>query len=268
MIFRMLQIYYGNLIAKIWSRRRKALPLQPQSAGVTQTTPFNKTRKMKKNEPVSVTFMLLGVTFCVCLILANLLATKQIQFGPLNLTTGVLVFPISYIVNDCITEVWGYRRAKLIIWTGFVMNFAFVLLAWLADLIPGAPYWTNQEGFHALFGLAPRVALASFAAFIVGSLLNAYVMSRMKIRDKGRRFSLRAIASTVAGELADSLIFFPIALGGIVPTRNLLLMIVSQLVVKTLYEVLVLPLTIRVVAWLKHTEGVDVYDEDVSYSVI
>ena len=223
---------------------------------------------MNKKEPVSVTFMLLGVTFCVCLILANLLATKQIQFGPLNLTAGVLVFPISYVVNDCITEVWGYRRSKLVIWTGFVMNFAFVLLAWLADLIPGAPYWTNQEGFHALFGLAPRVALASFAAFLVGSLLNAYVMSKMKIRDKGRRFSLRAIVSTVAGEVSDSLIFFPVALGGIVPKENLLLMMVSQVVVKTLYEVIVLPVTKRVVAWLKQTEGEDVYDEGLTYTIV
>ena len=212
--------------------------------------------------------MLLGVTFCVCLILANLLATQQFQLGSINLTTGVLVFPISYVVNDCITEVWGYQRAKLIIWTGFVMNFAFVLLGWLADLIPGAPYWTNQEGFHAIFGLAPRVALASFAAFLVGSLLNAYVMSKMKIHDKGRRFSLRAIASTIAGELSDSLIFFPIALGGIVPKENLLLMIASQVFFKTLYEIVMLPVTMRVVAWLKKTEGSDVYDEGIKYTII
>lgn len=222
---------------------------------------------MKKTEPVSVTFMLLGVTFCVCLILANLLATKQFLLGPLNLTAGVLVFPISYVVNDCITEVYGYQRAKLIIWTGFVMNFAFVLLAWLADLIPGAPYWTNQEGFHALFGLAPRVALASFAAFIVGSLLNAYVMSRMKIHDKGKRFSLRAIASTIVGEVSDSIIFFPVALGGIVPKENLLIMMLSQVAMKTLYEIVLLPITFRVVTWLKHTEGVDVYDHDLQYKV-
>lgn len=223
---------------------------------------------MIKKEPVSVTFMLLAVTFCVCLILANLLATKQVLFGPLNLTAGVLVFPISYVVNDCITEVWGYRNAKLVIWTGFVMNFAFVLLAWLADLIPGAPYWTNQEGFHALFGLAPRVALASFAAFLVGSLLNAYVMSVMKIKDRGNRFSRRAILSTIAGEVSDSLIFFPIALWGIVPKENLLLMMVSQVVVKTLYEIVILPATIRAVAWLKRTEGMDVYDEGMRYSII
>lgn len=221
---------------------------------------------MKQRETVSVTFMLLGVTFCVCLILANILATKQIEFGFLNLTTGVLVFPISYVVNDCITEVWGYQRAKLIIWTGFVMNFMFVLLAYLADLIPGAPYWQNAEGFHALFGLAPRVALASFAAFLVGSFLNAYVMSRMKLRHKGRHFSARAIASTIVGELADSLVFFPIALGGIVPTYNLGLMIISQVVVKTLYEVLCLPFTIRAVHWLKEHEQMDVYDKEVRYN--
>ncbi len=207
-----------------------------------------------------MTFMLLGITFCVCLILANLLATKQLQYGMVNLTAGVLVFPISYIVNDCITEVWGFRRAKFIIWTGFFMNFAFVLLAWLADLIPGAPYWTNEAGFHAIFGLAPRVALASFAAFVVGSLLNAYVMSRMKVHDKGRRFSLRAIASTVVGEVADSLIFFPVALGGIVPNDALLPMMASQVCVKTLYEIIVLPVTIRAVAWLKRNEDMDVYD--------
>lgn len=223
---------------------------------------------MKKNETVSVTFMLLGVTFCMCLILSNLLATKQLQIGFVNLTAGVLVFPISYVVNDCITEVWGYQRAKLIIWTGFVMNFAFVLLAWLADMIPGAPYWTNQEGFHALFGLAPRVALASFAAFLTGSLLNAYVMSKMKIHDKGRRFSLRAILSTIVGELSDSLVFFPIALGGVVPKENLALMIASQVIVKTLYEVVMLPVTIRVVDWLKRTEGQDAYDEGLKYTII
>jgi hypothetical protein len=143
-----------------------------------------------------------------------------------------------------------------------------VLLAWLADLIPGAPYWTNQEGFHALFGLAPRVALASFAAFLVGSFLNAYVMSRMKIRHKGSRFSLRAIASTIVGEVSDSIIFFPIALGGIVPKENLALMMVSQVVMKTLCEIVILPVTIRVVAWLKRTEGVDVYDNNESYSIV
>lgn len=190
------------------------------------------------------------------------------MFGSLNLTAGILVFPISYIINDCIAEVWGFRKARFIIWCGFLMNFFFVLFGALADWIPGAPYWDNEDGFHKLFGLAPRVALGSFAAFLCGSFLNAYIMSVMKVASGGRHFSARAIWSTVAGETMDSLLFFPIALGGLVPWSNLWLMMLSEVVLKTLYEILVLPLTVRVVAWVKRTEGVDVYDNDVSYNVL
>ena len=212
--------------------------------------------------------MLLGILFCVCLISANLLATKQIMFGPFNITAGILVFPISYIVNDCIVEVWGFNKAKLLIWTGFVMNFLFVFFGFVADAIPGAPYWDNEEGFHKLFGLAPRVAAASFLAFLCGSFLNAYVMSVMKVASGGRHFSLRAIVSTVAGETADSLVFFPMALGGIVPWDNLWLMVCWQILVKTLYEIVVLPVTKRVVRYVKRTEGVDVYDRGISYNIL
>lgn len=221
-----------------------------------------------KERTVSVTFMLLGIAFCVCLISANLLATKQFMFGPLNLTAGILVFPVSYVINDCIAEVWGFRKARLIIWCGFLMNFFFVLFGALADWIPGAPYWDNDEGFHRLFGLAPRVALGSFVAFLCGSFLNAYVMSVMKVASGGRHFSSRAILSTVVGEAADSLLFFPIALGGLVPWSNLWLMMGCEVVLKTLYEILVLPLTVRVVDYVKRTEGTDVYDRDISYNVL
>lgn len=212
--------------------------------------------------------MLLGIAFCICLILANLLATKQFMFGSLNLTAGILVFPVSYVINDCIAEVWGFRKARLIIWCGFLMNFFFVLFGALADWIPGAPYWDNDEGFHRLFGLAPRVALGSFVAFLCGSFLNAYVMSVMKVASGGRHFSSRAIWSTVVGEASDSLLFFPIALGGLVPWSNLWLMMGCEVVLKTLYEVLVLPVTVRVVDYVKRTEGTDVYDRDISYNVL
>ena len=190
------------------------------------------------------------------------------MFGPFNITTGILVFPISYIVNDCIVEVWGFNKAKLLIWTGFVMNFLFVFFGFVADAIPGAPYWDNEDGFHKLFGLAPRVAAASFLAFLCGSFLNAYVMSVMKVASGGRHFSLRAIVSTVAGETADSLVFFPMALGGIVPWDNLWLMVCWQILVKTLYEIVVLPVTKRVVRYVKRTEGVDVYDRGISYNIL
>jgi len=221
----------------------------------------------KSKQQVSVLFMLFSILFCVCLIAANILETKQISVLGISLTGGLIVFPISYIINDCVCEVWGFQKARLLIWTGFAMNFFFVAMGALCDWIPGAPYWTNEAGFHAIFGLAPRVAAASFVAFIVGSFANAYVMSKMKIRDKGRNFSLRAILSTIVGESFDSVIFFPLALGGVVPTEELPKLMLWQVLLKTVYEVIALPITIRLVKALKEHEGEDTYDNDVNYSI-
>ena len=222
---------------------------------------------IKSKQQVSMLFMLFSILFCVCLIAANTLETKQISVLGISLTGGLIVFPISYIINDCVCEVWGFQKARLLIWTGFAMNFFFVSMGALCDWIPGAPYWTNEAGFHAIFGLAPRVAAASFVAFIVGSFANAYVMSKMKLRDEGRHFSWRAILSTIAGESLDSLIFFPLALGGVVPTPELPKLMLWQGVLKTLYEGIALPITIRVVKALKAHEGEDVYDNGVNYSI-
>ena len=221
-----------------------------------------------KRQSVSVLFMLFSILFCVCLIAANVLETKQIAVGSISLTGGLIVFPVSYIINDCVCEVWGYRKARLLIWTGFAMNFFFVALDALCDWIPGASYWTNDAGFHAVFGLAPRIAVASFIAFLAGSFANAFVMSKMKIASKGRNFSLRAILSTVVGEGLDSVIFFPLALSGVVPADELPLLMFWQVVLKTAYEIVVLPITIRVVRILKQHEGEDVYDEGISYNVL
>lgn len=218
-------------------------------------------------QTVSVLFMLFSILFCVCLIAANVLETKQISVGPISLTGGFIVFPVSYIINDCVCEVWGFRKARLLIWTGFAMNFFFVAMGAICDLIPGADYWNNEAGFHAIFGLAPRIALASFVAFVIGSFVNAYVMSRMMIRDGGKRFSARAILSTVAGETCDSVIFFPLALAGVVPASELPWLMLWQVVLKTIYEVLALPITVRVVRAMKQHEGEDVYDTDENYNV-
>ena len=216
---------------------------------------------------VSVLFLLFSMLFCVCLITANVLETKQMAFGPISITGGLIVFPVSYIINDCVCEVWGYRKTRMLIWLGFSMNFLFVIFAALCDAIPGAPYWDNEAGFHAIFGLAPRVAAASFVAFIVGSFANAYVMSRMKVSSQGKNFSLRAIMSTILGETADSLIFFPLALGGVVPNSELPVLIVSQIVLKTLYEIVVLPITIKVAKFTKRHEGIDEYDNNIKYNI-
>ena len=219
-------------------------------------------------EKVSVPFMLLGILFNVCLIAANLLERKVIQVGSLTVTAGLLVFPISYIINDCIAEVWGFKKARLIIWSGFAMNFFVVALGLIAVAIPAAPFWEGEEHFNFVFGMAPRIVAASLMAFLVGSFLNAYVMSKMKVASQGRNFSARAIWSTVVGETADSLIFFPVAFGGVIAWKELLIMMGIQIVLKSMYEVIILPVTIRVVKAIKKIDGSDVYDTDISYNVL
>ena len=219
-------------------------------------------------EKVSVPFMLLGILFNVCLIAANLLETKVIQIGSLTVTAGLLVFPISYIINDCIAEVWGFKKARLIIWSGFAMNFFVVALGLIAVAIPAAPFWEGEEHFDFVFGMAPRIVAASLMAFLVGSFLNAYVMSKMKVASQGRNFSARDIWSTVVGETADSLIFFPVAFGGVIAWKELLIMMGIQIVLKSLYEVMILPVTIRVVKAIKKIDGSDVYDTNISYNVL
>ena len=223
---------------------------------------------MKKENVVSVPFMVLGIVFCVCLVAANLLETKVIQLGTISVTAGLIVFPISYIINDCIAEVWGFRKARLIIWMGFLMNFMVVAMGQLAVALPAAPFWEGEESFNFVFGMAPRIAAASLTAFLAGSFINAYVMSRMKVATHGKHFSARAILSTLAGESADSLLFFPLAFGRLMPASELLKMMAVQVVLKTLYEVIILPVTIRVVRYVKHVDESDVYDKHISYNIL
>lgn len=221
-----------------------------------------------KNTTVSLSFMLLGIVFCACLIASNLLETKIIQLGPVTITAGFLVFPVSYIINDCIAEVWGFRKARLIIWLGFLTNFSMLALFQLAVALPSAPFWEGEAAFRFVFGLAPRIAVASLLAFLLGSFLNAYVMSRMKISSRGKHFSARAVVSTLAGESADSMIFFPLAFGGLVPVEELLKLMAIQIFAKTAYEIVVLPVTIRIVNALKQRENMDAYDTNVSYNIL
>ena len=221
----------------------------------------------KTNHRVSVLFMLFCTLFCVCLITANVLETKLISFGPANFTGGLLIFPVSYIINDVVCEVWGFRRARLLIWMGFAMNFFFVTMAAIADFIPGADYWDRSEAFHSIFGLAPRIAAASFVAFLAGSFINAYVMSKMKMSSKGKNFSARAVLSTVFGELTDSIIFFPLAFSFVMPWEEMPSLVITQVVLKTLYEIIALPITHRVVAFTKRHDNEDVYDYNISYNI-
>ncbi|MBO5830285.1 MAG: queuosine precursor transporter [Alistipes sp.] len=221
------------------------------------------------NQKVSVLFMLLAIVFVVCLVTANLLETKVLDFfGVTTITAGMLVFPISYIINDCIAEVWGFKRITLIIWIAFLMNFMVVAIGLLAVHLPAASFWDGAEHFNFVFGFAPRIVLASLLAFLAGSFANAYIISRMKVLHKGNHFSLRAIISTAVGETIDSIIFFPIAFGGIIPFNELILLMITQIVMKSMYEVVVLPITVRLVKALKRIEKTDVYDDGISYNIL
>jgi uncharacterized integral membrane protein (TIGR00697 family) len=219
---------------------------------------------MKKQ--VSVAFMVLGMLFTVCLIVSNIVEQKLIQIGPIEATAGLLLFPITYIVNDLIAEVWGYRKVRLIIWNGFLMNFLAVLVFKLSIWAPGSSNFTNQDAFASVLGNTERLVIASFIAFLFGAFLNAFVMSKMKIMQRGRGFSIRAIVSTLVGEGADSLVFFTIAFSGVIPTNDLLMLMLTQTAMKTGYEIIALPITNILVKWVKKREQTDVYDEGISYN--
>lgn len=219
---------------------------------------------MKKQ--VSVAYMVCGLLFTVCLIVANIVEQKLIRIGPIEATAGLLIFPISYVINDIIAEVWGYKKARLIIWCGFAMNFLAVLIFHLSIWAPGSVNFTHQAEFQLVLGNTLRLSLSSFVAFLCGSFLNAFVMSKMKIFQKGRQFSIRAVASTIVGEGADSFIFFILAFYGIIPNGDLITLIFTQMAMKTGYEILILPVTNIVIRKVKKLEDTDVYDNSVSYN--
>lgn len=214
---------------------------------------------------LSVSFMLMAIVFNVCLIASNLFETKLFMVGNIALTGGVIIFPVSYIINDCLVEVYGYRKARLVIWTGFVMNFFVVAMAQIVRILPAAPFWDGGPHFDYVFAMAPRVTFASMLAFLCGSTVNAWIMSRMKVASRGKRFSVRAIVSSVGGETVDSLIFFPIAFFGL-GVKEMASLMVTQIVLKTLYEIIILPVTGIVVRKLKKYENMDTFDDRISYN--
>lgn len=210
---------------------------------------------MKNNQNFSPIFLVLSTLFCVCLIVSNIMEVKTVTFGHFTITAGVVVFPISYIISDCIVEIYGFRRARFVIWLGFAMNLLVCLLLQLGLWLPADAQFHGQDAMQFVFGAVPRILFASFIAFLVGSMTNAWVMAKMKRGHSGTRgFSLRAIISTLWGEGFDSLIFFPLAFAGNLPWSVIGWLILSQTLIKTVYEIIVLPLTITLVKYLRKAE--------------
>jgi queuosine precursor transporter len=213
---------------------------------------------------VSIWFVVLVALFVTCLITANIIAVKVIDLGGFILPAGIIVFPVSYILGDVLTEVYGYSAARRVIWLGFLCNLVAVLAITLGQRLPAAGFWNGQDSYAQILGAAPRLLFASFAAYLVGEFANAVVMAKMKIATGGRWLWTRTIGSTLVGQGLDSLVFLTLA--GIVPWNALPDAIMTQWLVKTAYEVLATPLTYLVVSFLKRREGIDVYDRNTSFN--
>jgi uncharacterized integral membrane protein (TIGR00697 family) len=198
--------------------------------------------------------------FVTCLITANIIAVKLIDLFGFVVPAAVIIFPLSYIFGDVLTEVYGYRQARRVIWLGFACNLLFVVAAWVAQLLPPAGFWDAQGSYERILGYTPRLLAASFAAYLVGEFANSYVLAKMKILTRGRWLWSRTIGSTLIGQGLDSLIFITFAFVGTMPGAVLLTTVVTQWLVKSAYEIAATPLTYVVVNTLKKREGVDVFD--------
>jgi hypothetical protein len=219
--------------------------------------------------------------FVTCLIVSNIIAVKIASFGslpligPLFLPVAVIVFPISYIFGDVLTEVYGYARARQVIWIGFGCNLLAVAAIWAGGLLPGAPFWNAgvyesphaaQAAYEAILGFTPRLLAASFTAYLAGEFLNSYVLAKLKVATAGKWLWLRTISSTLVGQLADSGLFIAIAFAGVVPVTALGRLIVTQWLFKCAYEAAATPLTYVVVGFLKRWEKEDHYDRDTNFN--
>ena len=222
-------------------------------------------------------FTPITAVFVTCLIISNIIAVKLAAFGPLFLPAAVIIFPISYIFGDVLTEVYGYARARQVIWTGFACNLLAVAAIWIGGLLPAAPFWNAnaydapaaaQQAYTAILGFTPRLLVASFVAYLAGEFLNSFVLAKLKIATHGKHLWARTIGSTLVGQLADSGIFILIAFTGILPNGALGSLIVAQWLFKSAYEALATPLTYVAVNFLKRAEGEDYYDRNTNFNPV
>ena len=215
---------------------------------------------------VSHRFVVVVAVFVTCLITANFIIVKQISIGNLVLPAAIIIFPLSYVIGDILTEVYGYQQARRVIWLGFVCNLIAVLAIWVGKILPAAPVFEAQSAYERILGSTPRFLLASFVAYLAGEFANSFVLAKMKIRTRGRWLWMRTIGSTLVAQGIDTLIVLPIAFWGVLPLSVLGNMILSHWLVKTAYEAVATPLTYGVVGYLKRKEGIDVYDYGVDFN--
>jgi uncharacterized integral membrane protein (TIGR00697 family) len=198
--------------------------------------------------------------FVAVLLITQTIAQKIVSFGPLNLSAGVILFPVGYIFGDVLTEVYGYARSRRVIWIGFAASALMAAIYWLSVWLPAAPGWPNQESFQQTLGFVPRIVVASLIAYWAGEFSNSYILAKLKVRMNGKKLWVRTIGSTIVGEAIDTIIVVSVAFGGVLPGSLLVSIGWSIYLVKVLYEIAATPLTYLVVARLKQAEGIDHYD--------
>jgi queuosine precursor transporter len=211
-------------------------------------------------------FVACTALFVTCLLTANTTAAKLITLGGVTLTAGIVIFPISYILGDVLTEVWGYGAARRVIWLGFGCNALMVAAVWLGGELPPAPFWRGQAAYQEILGQTPRILVASFLAYLVGEFANSYVLAKLKIATGGRWLWVRTIGSTIVGEGLDSALFVTLAFGGAVPPGAVVGLVLGQWWVKVVYEAAATPLTYAAVGWLKSRERVDTFDYETDFN--
>jgi hypothetical protein len=205
-------------------------------------------------------FIIAVVIFITCLITANITAVKLVSIFGFVLPAAIVIFPISYIFGDVLTEVYGYRQARRVIWLGFFCNLVAVVAIWLGQVLPPASFWEGQAAYERILGYTPRLLMASFLAYLVGEFANSFVLAKMKIATKGRWLWTRTIGSTLVGQGLDSLMFMTLAFVGTIPITGLVSAVITQWLAKSAYEAAVTPLTYAAVNFLKRREGIDIYD--------
>jgi queuosine precursor transporter len=211
-------------------------------------------------------FVAVATLFVTCLLVSNVIAVKLVAVEGLILPAAIVIFPVSYLLADVLTEVYGYRSARRVIWLGFFCNLLAVAAIWVGDLLPPAPFWGDQAAYDRILGATPRILLASFIAYLIGEFANTMIMSRMKLATAGRHLWARTIGSTLVGQGLDSAVFISIAFFGLMPLTTLFGTIVTQWLVKSAYEALATPFTYAIVGFLKRREGIDTYDRGVNFN--
>jgi queuosine precursor transporter len=217
-------------------------------------------------QKVSIWFLVVVAFFITSLITANIIAVKLIGIAGLVLPAGIIIFPISYIFGDVLTEVYGYSRARRVIWLGFFCNLLTVIAIWIAQILPPASFWQGQAAYEQILGFTPHLLLASFLAYLVGEFANSFILAKLKIISQGRFLWVRTIGSTLVGQGLDSIVFITIAFWGTIPGAAMISTVITQWLVKSCYEIVATPFTYLAVNFLKHKENMDVYDRTTNFN--